>query len=219
MKIKICGMRDAENIRRVAALQPDYMGFIFYLESPRYIGKSGVKKAPDGVKKVGVFVDESLENILKQIADYELYAVQLHGSESVELCAALQAHTKVIKAFGVDEHFDFSLTDAYHGSVDFLLFDTKSAVHGGSGRTFNWRVLDRYEGSTPFFLSGGIGPENIKEAAAIRHPAFYALDLNSRFEISPGLKDVEKLKKALVEIGHFTQQDIQGAGELVSRDK
>lgn len=192
-------MRDAENIRAVIALEPDFIGHIFYAGSPRFIADADftmIKKASPNVKRVGVFVNENLKNILKQITDFDLYAVQLHGQESPELCRQLNEKTIVIKAFGVDESFDFNLLKVYEKSVDFFLFDTKTSAHGGSGKVFDWQVLQNYTGKIPFFLSGGIGPDNMQEAIKLNHPAFFGVDLNSKFETSPGIKDVEKLEKA-----------------------
>lgn len=192
-------MRDAENIRKVVGLEPDFIGHIFYAKSPRYIDDAdftGLKTASSNVKRVGVFVDENLENILKHIADFDLYAVQLHGNETPELCAQLKEKTLVIKAFGVDEVFDFSRLKDYKKAVDYFLFDTKTSAYGGSGKTFDWNILQNYTGKIPFFLSGGIVPQNLQEAIKLNHPAFFGVDLNSKFESSPGVKNVEKLAEA-----------------------
>src|ERR1700761_2142177 len=195
MKIKVCGMRDSGNIEAVAALQPDYMGFIFYPQSPRYIGETE-KNLSRNIIKTGVFVNEGIDKVHKLINKHSLSAVQLHGAESPEFCNAFQGKVKVIKAFGVDKDFDFHQLQPYTGSVDYFLFDTKTDKHGGSGQSFDWSLLDKYKLGIPFFLSGGLSLENLDEVEAIQHPQFYGVDLNSRFEVEPGLKDIDKLKKA-----------------------
>lgn len=199
MKIKVCGMKFPENIRQVAALQPDYLGFIFYPHSPRFIGYDPNKELTElrlPAKKVGVFVDKDFSTIKNIIQLYQFDAVQLHGNESAETCAALQKIVPVIKAFGVDENFDFDQLEAYENSVDYFLFDTKTTVHGGSGKSFDWHVLENYKLQVPFFVSGGLGLENISAVLQFKHPAFYGLDLNSRFEDEPGVKNMGKLKEA-----------------------
>lgn len=199
MKIKVCGLKYPENIEAVAALEPDYMGFIFYGKSPRYMAdlNDGVlQDLPSAIKKTGVFVNESAENIERLVKQYDLGAIQLHGDESPEFCAAFKNKATVIKAFGINEDFDFTHLKAYITNVDFFLFDTKTKEYGGSGKTFDWGILDQYKLDVPFFLSGGLGPDNIEEVKNIKHPRFYGVDLNSRFEIEPGLKNIEKLEQA-----------------------
>jgi len=141
-------------------------------------------------------VSETGENINKQIDKYNFNSIQLHGDESPEFCNSFRNKVTVLKAFGLHGDFDFEQLKAYSDSVDFFLFDTKTAIHGGSGKTFNWSVLDRYELGIPFFLSGGISPDNIEEVKNIDHPQFYGVDLNSKFEITPGIKNIEQLEKA-----------------------
>ena len=199
MKIKVCGMKFPDNIQSVAALQPDYLGLIFYEKSPRY----AADLSPDELqmlllspKKVGVFVDENPEKIKETIRKYQLQAVQLHGNESPAICSALKTQVEVIKAFGVDETFDFHQLEAYADSVDYFLFDTKTASHGGSGKTFDWQILQNYQLKTPFLISGGISNENLEEVLKLKHPAFTGVDLNSRFETAPGLKNIKKLEEA-----------------------
>ncbi len=199
MKIKVCGMRDPANIREVAALHPDLLGFIFYSRSPRYVVE-GIQEAlnavPEPIIKTGVFVNEDTDTIDQLIEAHGLDAVQLHGAESPEVCAALHDRVKVIKAFGVNEQFDMQVLEPYVGAVDHFLFDTKTEAHGGSGVTFDWRVLDRYKLEVPFFLSGGLSLENLESVKNLQHPAFYGVDLNSRFETGPGIKDIDRLRKA-----------------------
>lgn len=191
-------MRDLRNIQDLMELQPDYMGLIFYPPSTRYVDKlaEGTLEAiPETVKKTGVFVNASKDDILTKIALYKLEALQLHGAESPEFCKELAATgLEIIKAFGVNEDFDFSILNAYDGTVNYFLFDTKTKLHGGSGLTFNWDLLKSYELSTPYFLSGGLDAANIEEALKLEDPRFFALDLNSRFEIEPALKDIDKLR-------------------------
>jgi phosphoribosylanthranilate isomerase len=194
MKIKVCGMKYPDNISAVAALQPDYMGFIFYPQSPRFIEK--VEVIGLSALKTGVFVNEQTERIVKLIDQYQLSAIQLHGSESPQFCKLFKGKIIVIKAFGVDQNFDFEGLNDYKDSVDYFLFDTKTSKHGGSGQTFDWNALSNYKLDIPFFLSGGLSLENLEEVKKIKHLQFYGVDLNSRFEIEPALKDIDKLKKA-----------------------
>jgi len=199
MKIKICGLRDPDNIKAVEALAPDYMGFICYDKSPRFIGAmedDELVNISTTITKVGVFVDEDADSISKLIYKYKFDAIQLHGNESPDFCDMFKHEVQVIKAFGIDENFDFAKLDAYKNNVNYFLFDTKTPVHGGSGQTFNWGVLDKYKLNVPFFLSGGLSLDNLTEVKNIKHPAFYGVDLNSRFELLPGLKDIDKLTQA-----------------------
>ena len=190
-------MRDAENIRQVAGLVPDYMGFIFYSPSPRYVGADFrlSEEAPAHIVRVGVFVNESNEEITKHSTAVGFDHVQLHGNESVQQAAALkEAGFKVIKVFSIDDMFDFAATKEYASVVDYFLFDTKGKLHGGNAQTFNWNVLQRYDQEVPFFLSGGISPENIHGITSLEGMNLFALDVNSGVEESPGLKSLVKLK-------------------------
>lgn len=202
IKIKVCGMRDSENIRALAQLQPDYMGFIFFEKSKRdvyqQLDKVVLAELPTSITKVGVFVNASLEEIQTQISAYALDMVQLHGKEAPELCKQVQeAGTPVAKAFSVDDNFDFSITVPYKGNCDFFLFDTKGKEAGGNGFTFNWSVLDQHDNEVPFFLSGGLDKDNIKEVLKLEHLNIHAVDVNSKFEIEPALKDIELLKNSV----------------------
>jgi phosphoribosylanthranilate isomerase len=199
MKIKVCGLKYTDNIKAVEALKPDYMGLIFYEKSPRFVNglnENFLDDIPADIIKTGVFVDEHADAISKLIYKYKLDAIQLHGSEDPEFCNLFKHEVQVVKAFGVNEDFDFSQLKAYQNNVDFFLFDTKTAVHGGSGKTFDWNILKKYDLSIPFFLSGGLSLENIEEVKQIDHPMLYGVDLNSRFEVSPGMKDINKLTQA-----------------------
>jgi phosphoribosylanthranilate isomerase len=199
MKIKVCGLKDPENIEAVAALNPDYLGFICYGLSPRYIGQLSTetfKKLPGNIKKTAVFVNESAQIINSLIHAYNFDVIQLHGDESPEFSHSFRDRVTVFKAFGLDENFDFSQLDNYVNKVDYFLFDTKTAAYGGSGKTFDWGMLENYKLDVPFFLSGGISLDNLEEIKKINHPQFYGVDLNSRFETAPGVKDTGKLKQA-----------------------
>jgi phosphoribosylanthranilate isomerase len=209
MKIKVCGLRDPQNMEQVAALIPDYMGFIFYGSSPRFVADvpaETLNALPASIGKTAVFVNESAENINALIDQFKFDAVQLHGNESVEFCSEFKGRVKVIKAFGLNNDFDFEQLNAYVDKVDFFLFDTKTDIHGGSGKTFDWGILDKYQLGIPFFLSGGISLENLEEIKKIIHPQFYGVDLNSRFETAPGIKNIEKLKVAFNAIKQFDYQ-------------
>ncbi|MFA6727417.1 MAG: phosphoribosylanthranilate isomerase [Prevotella sp.] len=218
MKIKVCGMRNAENIHEVSQLNIDLMGFIFFPKSSRYVlgnldfSKLKCYKQDTGVsgmpEKVGVFVDEMPQNIITAVYDYGLDAVQLHGMESRQLCENLRRTldpdicpgVKIFKAISISEPADIDRYKVYEGAVDLFLFDTKCTTVGGSGRQFDWSVLDRYDGKTPFFLSGGIGPEDVDRIKSFKHPKFAGIDLNSRFEISPALKDVSMLRAFIKQV-------------------
>lgn len=202
IRLKICGLRD--NIREVAGLHPDYAGFIFYPKSPRYVGEEFRMPALDkSIKKVGVFVNESVEKVIELTKRNDLDFVQLHGEERLEACAALQDHgIKVIKAFGMDQSFDFSKLEQYDSTVDFFLFDTKTSAFGGSGKSFNWNILEKYDLNKPYFLSGGISLENIQDLDKVEMKKVHALDVNSRFETRPGLKDLVRLKELMDKINN-----------------
>jgi phosphoribosylanthranilate isomerase len=204
MKIKICGMKFPENVQAVAALQPDFMGFIFYPKSPRYaepLDVATLNALPKSIKKIGVFVNDSLENILTLVYKYSLDGVQLHGSENSEVCKKLKdVGLIVLKAFPIAEVYNFRVTKAYEGVCDYFLFDTKTDAYGGSGLKFNWGMLDKYVGETPFLLSGGITSDDAEAILQIEHPKLAGIDLNSKFELSPGLKNVELLSGFINEI-------------------
>ena len=209
MKIKVCGLRDADNIKAVAALEPDYMGFIFYNKTPRFVDDIAVDildAIPSHINKTAVFVDESAKKILALIDKYNFDFVQLHGNETPAFCKALGDQAIIIKAFGVNNEFDFIQLSKYKNKVDLFLFDAKTDIHGGSGKTFDWGVLDKYKMDIPFFLSGGLSPDNLEEVKKITHPQFYGVDLNSKFETSPGIKDVEKLEKAFTMLKNINDE-------------
>lgn len=198
MLVKVCGMREPENIEKVAQLGVDMMGFIFYPKSLRFASQSVARTAADkNICRVGVFVNESVELISDKIHLFDLDAVQLHGNESRELCEQLHKQNgllKVIKAISVSTAGDIQKYKEYVGVVDYFLFDTKCKTVGGSGQQFDWQVLENYDGDVPFILSGGIGPEDVERIRNFHHPKCIGIDLNSKFEMEPGLKDVEMLK-------------------------
>lgn len=197
-------MRDAENIKQLAILKPDYIGFIFYPKSKRFVTDldiSAINALPSTIKKTGVFVDATYQEIVEKVEKYNLDAIQLHGEESPEFCIKCkQADIEVIKAFGVDKDFDFRNLHYYNESADYFLFDTKTDKHGGSGKTFDWEILQQYTLEKPYFLSGGLSADNLAEITGINDTRLYALDLNSRFEVEPGLKDIEKLTSVFKDI-------------------
>lgn len=198
MIVKVCGMSRADNIRDVEALGIDLMGFIFYPRSPRFV-RSMPAYLPR-VRRVGVFVNAAVEEMAATAARWGLWAVQLHGSESPDVCSALRARgLRVIKAFGVGEGLPDHL-GSYGDCCDMFLFDTACASHGGSGLRFDWNVLKAYAGSTPFLLSGGIGPDSVAELSRFEHPGCVGIDINSAFEISPGVKDASLIGSFLEKI-------------------
>ena len=190
-------MREVSNVEQLVRLKPDYMGFIFHEKSPRFIENPIViNTVPKFILKTAVFVDLPAERVEELIGQYGFDAIQLHGTESPDFCSFFKGKVQVLKAFGVDNNFNFQQLDAYSNSVDYFLFDTKTPAYGGSGVTFDWNVLEKYTLNVPFFLSGGISLDNLDKIKHIKHPHLYGVDLNSRFETEPGLKDIDQLKKA-----------------------
>lgn len=230
MIIKVCGMRDAENIRAVSELGIDMMGFIFWKDSPRFVqmissnagiipdyseerlNKNRGKVVDDQhrIKRVGVFVDDMPQTIVTRIYNYELDYVQLHGEESCIMIDNLRrtlepdirTGVKVIKTISVSSAEDIEKTKEYEGCVDMFLFDTKCPTMGGSGDKFDWSVLSAYKGNTPFLLSGGIGMDDVDRIKSFQHPQFAGIDVNSCFETEPGVKDVEKLRLFIEKLRH-----------------
>ena len=198
-KLKVCGMKYPDNIRQLIELKPDFIGFIFYNKSKRYVNNEleikrlGILKS---VKKVGVFVNSTIEEVQEKEKSFKLDFVQLHGDESPEFCLGLKkSGIKITKAFQVDEAFDFSLLKQYETVCDYYLFDTKTKLYGGSGEKFNWKILEKYDNQKPFFLSGGIDIDDVDEIKKLKNLNIYAIDINSKFEINPGYKDIQKIKK------------------------
>lgn len=217
MKVKVCGMRSPDNIKALAALPIDLIGFIFYPPSKRFVGE--VEELPNwlaesgellkGIGRVGVFVNAEVDEILNRVHDYDLDYVQLHGEESPEYCRELHRFwqyssvrkAKLIKAFSVDEDFDFRQTQAYASYCAFFLFDTKGPNYGGNGAPFNWELLKQYNGAIPFLLSGGIDEDMAVAIRQLDLPQLSGVDINSRFETAPGEKDVEKVGRFLAALG------------------
>ena len=244
--IKVCGMRDAENIREVerlftqdsslftlhsslptlhSSLPTFWMGFIFWPKSSRYVAEPPAY-LPERAKRVGVFVDEDVEQICRIARDFALDVIQLHGHESPDFirrlqssmfngqcsmvngqrsmfngqCSMVNVQCSMVKAFNIATASDLEQTKAYEGLVGYFLFDTKATLPGGSGQQFDWSILEAYKGETPFLLSGGIGPDDAERVKSFRHPRCAGIDLNSRFEVAPALKDVKKLKEFLEKI-------------------
>ena len=212
MKIKVCGMRDGENIRRVAALGVDWIGMIFWDKSPRYVTMIPTDAGiiPDradttpktDIKRVGVFVDEMPQNIITRAVNFELDLIQLHGHETPTMIRNLRRTLdpdirpgiQFIKAISVSCRDDIAAYKPYEDCVDYFLFDTKCPTVGGSGAQFDWSVLEAYNGNKPFLLSGGIGPDDAERVKVFHHPQCIGIDLNSRFETAPGVKDVDLLR-------------------------
>lgn len=196
MKIKVCGMRESENISELMTLKPDYIGFIFYDKSKRFVADFPQIEIPSTTKKVGVFVNETIEEIGEKVQKYDLDFVQLHGNETPEFCEKLASkNIKIIKAFSVGENFDFSVTKPFEKHVALFLFDTKGNNYGGNGIKFNWDLLQNYTEKTSFLLSGGISKNDAAEIKKFKHPVFLGIDINSGFELEPGLKNIKEIKE------------------------
>lgn len=206
MKVKVCGMKHPDNIENLSLLPVDYMGFIFYPKSLRYVGELSPKlihSSTTHMMKVGVFVNENQENLFNIVEKYDLNAIQLHGNETQMYCKNIIKNfpkINVIKAFSILGVNDLNLTKEYEEFCDFFLFDTKSQQYGGTGKKFDWSILNSYKGEKRFFLSGGISIEDVEKIKEIQHPKLYGLDINSNFEIEPGRKDIELVKQFIQQI-------------------
>lgn len=199
--VKVCGMTEADNIRQVDALGVSLIGFIFYPKSPRCLCLLP-QYLPVFAKRVGVFVNESKENVLMYADRFGLDYVQLHGNESPGYCRSLRSlGIRIIKAFSITSSKDLLAASDYEGFCDYYLFDTPTVGYGGSGQQFDWNLLQSYNGDTPFLLSGGINPGSVKALNEFHHPRMAGIDINSCFETSPGIKDVERIKRFLKELG------------------
>ncbi len=201
MKIKVCGLRLNEDIAAVANSGADYIGLIFYTASSRYAAGIAdpnlmelIAKSNPKVKRVGVFVDMDADEVRFTAEKYYLNALQFHGDESPEYCAQFSNDYTVIKAFAIDEEFDFSQTEAYEGICETFLFDTSGPLPGGNGFSWDWSMLANYNGNTPFMVSGGIRQGDVLKVAQIRHPQFLGIDINSGFEVYPGVKNTEAIR-------------------------
>lgn len=204
MKLKVCGLNNPFNIKELSDLNVDYFGYIFYKNSLRYYGKefrtNSIMNLRKGIGRVGVFVNANEFEIMNTIADYQLDHVQLHGNETPELCEKLKPYVKVIKAFHLQEHLDIELMKPFTDVCDYFLFDTKTKNYGGAGKKFDWRILEEYKLTKPFFLSGGISLEDAETIRNLDHPYLYGVDINSKFEIIPGTKDKQLVKEFIEQI-------------------
>lgn len=205
MIVKVCGLKDEQNINDLLQLPIDYIGLIFYEKSPRYVDKALTFTEDQSIKKVGVFVNSTIDYIAEKIEVYQLDYIQLHGSESVQFCQELldSCGVPIIKAISVATEEDIELANTYSSVAKMLLLDTKVATHGGSGTKFDWNIIDKYDADIPFLLSGGICHEDAEAIKSIDHKQFLGIDLNSKFEISPGYKDVGLLKPFIDKIKCF----------------
>ena len=211
MKIKVCGLRSPENIEQISKLNVDFMGFIFFKRSKRFVSnslnKNNLNKIPSHIKKIAVFVNERSEDVLWTLKDYEYSFdyIQCHGDETPDYCKDLRnLGFGIIKAFQIDEEFNFDQLEAYKDAVDYYLFDTSSKHYGGSGQKFNWSLLKKYKGNKPFFLSGGIKPEDVSQVQNVAHPQLFAIDMNSGFEDEPGLKNSNLIETFSEELKHHS---------------
>ncbi|MBZ4675868.1 MAG: hypothetical protein JG782_487 [Anaerophaga sp.] len=203
IKIKVCGMRDRQNIEELVKLKPDYIGFIFYSKSPRYAGSiltpETAMDIPETIKKTGVFVNADLKTIKATCQRFNLHVVQLHGKETPEFCMEIrQAGYEVIKAFSLKQPSDLDDALKYNDACDFFLFDAPTDKHGGSGEKFDWPVLNNFNVEKPFFLSGGIEESDVQRIRNNFPLRPYAVDINSRFEVSPGLKNIEAVRRFMM---------------------
>ncbi len=204
-------MKYLENLHDVTAIMPDFVGFIFYPESQRYVvpdrREQLINIVPESIRRIGVFVNESIDKVESEADRLKLDFVQLHGSEIPDYCAALKsAGFRIIKAFGIDENFDFSKTIPYKPHVDYFLFDSKTSKYGGSGKIFDWDTLNNYDQEVPFFLSGGFDLEHLERIDDLMNYNIVAIDVNSRFETEPGLKDISKLKTLKQNLDQFNKK-------------
>lgn len=200
MRIKVCGIRNQKNLSFLNESDVDFIGFIFYAKSSRNFDGGNVESIESSKKKVGVFVNEDISTVENLAKTHRLDYLQLHGDETPDYCKTLKNKGyRLFKAFSVEDELPMHL-DAYKSFVDYFLFDTKGKNYGGNGKQFNWSVLEDYELETPFILSGGIGPNDIERLQSLNNPRLYAVDVNSRFEISPGLKDESVLKEFIKKI-------------------
>ena len=197
MKLKVCGMREKNNIISLTDLKPNYIGFIFWISSTRYVDQS-TPSLPEAIKKTGVFVDATIEFIQSTVQNHQLKAVQLHGEETPDYCSIIQKFgVEVIKSFSIKDQFDYNKINIYEDYCDYYLFDTKGKLPGGNGYAFDWTLLNAYPSEKPFFLSGGIGPNELIKIKDLINTSLplYAIDVNSKFEYSPGLKNIDLIRQ------------------------
>ena len=198
LQIKVCGITRKEDLQAIAAAGTHYAGFIFYEKSPRYVGDKLLPATVQNfrqVQKTGVFVNAAEDTIRQQTADYGLDLLQLHGAETPADCERLRRFRPVMKAFRLKDARDLAGVRPYEQVCDFFLFDTAGKLYGGNGTGFDWTILRHYDGQTPFFLSGGIGPEHAEALRQFNHPQWTGVDINSRFETAPGIKNTKAIKQ------------------------
>ncbi len=196
IKLKVCGLRDTTNIDELIKLRPDFMGLIFHEKSPRNVTEILNIDLPKTIKRVGVFVDKEESFIRDKVNNYKLDLIQIHGNETPKECKNLKEKGfKIIKAFNIYEGFDFNKLQDYEPYCDYFLLDAFGKNAGGNGIVFNWDLLQKYNGETPFLLSGGIDETMVEKLKSIKHPKCIGVDINSGFEIKPAFKDIEKIKK------------------------
>lgn len=205
VRVKVCGMTDPLNVSEIVNAMPDFLGFIFFPGSPRYVGEEPVKELFSNlsscIMRTGVFLNENSKKIVDISARYGLDVIQLHGNELPETCLELKSEGLIVlKSFSIGNDFSFDALTGYNKACDFFLFDTKSETAGGSGKKFNWKILEDYSLEKPFFLSGGIRPEDAGLIKSMINRGLFAVDINSRFEISPGIKDSVLVKEFIEEI-------------------
>ncbi|MCQ2218345.1 MAG: phosphoribosylanthranilate isomerase [Paludibacteraceae bacterium] len=209
MIVKVCGMRDAQNIRDIEQLGIDWMGFIFYEKSKRHVAERP-SYLPTSTKRIGVFVDYTIEDVIAKVNEFQFCGVQLHGSETPDYCRQLRnalnekigKNVLINKAFGIASAEDFTNISSYEGCCDYYVFDTKTPTKGGAGYSFDWSLMEAYKGATPFLLSGGIGEDSYEALQAFSHPQWMGIDLNSKFEEAPAFKDVARLNSFLKKFKH-----------------
>ena len=219
-QIKVCGNNNIQNFKEIAAIEPDYVGFIFYPKSKRFVEDESIFEVFPNAEKVGVFVNESIENILEKVEQYKLDVVQLHGDETADFCEELinQKHQRLLtdesfldfkiwKAVGIKSIEDFQQLTTYQQVVDSFVFDTKSVDYGGTGKKFDWQLLTNYQLSTPFLLSGGIQLEDAFLLKNFQHPRCIGFDINSAFEVEPGIKKIEEVKQFIDTIDGRIEQN------------
>ena len=207
LKIKICGMREPQNITEVNTLNPDYVGFIFYPDSPRNMDKNPDAIPETRAKRVGVFVNSDIERIIKKAREFKLNTIQLHGNETPEMCASItELGYEVFKAFKIDGNTDAKHIEPYKNTCSAFLFDTKTSKHGGSGKKFDWKQLDKIADIGNFFLSGGINADDADAILDLNHKNLIGIDINSKFELKPGLKNVDLLRGFLAS---FNEQQLK----------
>jgi phosphoribosylanthranilate isomerase len=212
MKVKVCGMKHPENIKALAELDIDYMGFIFYQKSPRYA--QNPVEIPNHIQKVGVFVNATVAEILNKVKGFQLNVIQLHGHETAEFCEELnqnlvkegKSEVKLWKVFSIKTQADFEAIDSYSTYVDAFLLDTKGEYRGGNGEKFDWQLLQQQKFSKPVMLSGGIGPNDAEELISLhKKELIHGIDVNSGFEDQPGLKNIDLIKEFLQNLRTYEQ--------------